>query len=186
MYYKKSQKKYKNAIRLSKINKKKNFIGGKPPKIQKCDNIKELQISAMNYMENVMLCLEHVDNLLLHCQGGWAMHPDDKPHILAGWCDDINQLISTYNAISISKIKHVIPGPDTGPTIFRQILGSLKRNLLNLTIELNTFLEEINALINLDIAKSEELQTRYMAKFTCPNLPLPSINIKNKMVKHNP
>jgi hypothetical protein len=177
MYYKKSQKKYKNAFRLSKINIKKKLIGGKPPKVPICDNIEELQRSAMNYNEDVRLCLGHVDNLLLRFQGGIVMNESAKRNFIRTWCDIINMFIMRYNLISNSNMDSVFPRHDPNPESFKQILLSLKQNFLRLSIELNQFLEEINVLIKLDITKSKELQTRYLAKFTCPNPPLPSLNI---------
>jgi hypothetical protein len=181
MYYKKSQKKNKMAIRLSKINRKKNFIGGKPPKNSNCVNLIELRRSVMNHMENITSCLSRVEAKLQRCQGGWAIHPENKHYIISRWIDDINELISIHNNISTTPMALLAYESNIGPTIFRQVLEYLQKYLLKLTTELNTFLQEVNALIALGTMESKDLQSRYIQKFKCPN-----IEKENEVTHSNP
>ena len=181
MYYKKSQKKNKKAIRLSKINKKKNFIGGKPPKNSNCANLIELRSSAMNHIENIRSCLGRVNDLLELSQGGWSVHDEHKNSFISMWCDHINQLISIYNNISTIQMKPLAYESNISPRIFRQILGSLQNNLLKLTTELNKFLQEVDTLIALGDMESKDLQSRYIQKFKCPN-----IEKENEVTHSNP
>jgi hypothetical protein len=198
MNYKKSQKKSqknKNVFKLSKINRKnKYFIGGRPTPISliNCDNTKDLHSSVIEHIANATSCFENVEQRLTHFQGGWAFHPEIKPYLVEVWSNDINKLISIYNVISKNKMTLMSVNPDAieGPGAFKQKLGILRYNLLTLIRLLNTFLGEINDLIKLEITGTESevnlndkfiaLQNAYKAKFTCPNLPLPHMDIKKE------